>query len=91
MSLHRRVHYAEVEKERSERKAWEEAMERWRNLRTDHTVNLFRKRIQSAEFADPPARRGLMQSLAEEQTAAHTKLIEQLEASEARRCKLTLD
>jgi cation transport regulator ChaC len=76
--LLRRLRVREVEKERFERAAWVAALEKWRNLRTDHSINVFVQRIRSDEFADPPARHALVRDLAEEQGKSHASLTEQV-------------
>ena len=53
------------------------ALEKWRNLRTDHSINMFVARLRGEEFADPPARRGLVRGLADDQATAHNAITEQ--------------
>jgi hypothetical protein len=38
------------------RAAWEAGQAAWRGLRTRHAVKVFCRRLQSPEFAEPPAR-----------------------------------
>ena len=65
---------AEILGEQSRRAVWEAALVQWRTLRTHHSISLFCQRLQSWEFAEPPARLLLFSRLRDAEAAAYQQL-----------------
>eukprot|EP00232_Nephroselmis_pyriformis_P010039 CAMPEP_0182902436 /NCGR_PEP_ID=MMETSP0034_2-20130328/30461_1 /TAXON_ID=156128 /ORGANISM="Nephroselmis pyriformis, Strain CCMP717" /LENGTH=1432 /DNA_ID=CAMNT_0025037103 /DNA_START=83 /DNA_END=4378 /DNA_ORIENTATION=- len=76
--LIRRLQTQEVKQEKERRERWVEGMQRWRMLRTRHTIATFKARILSEEFQEPPPRVAQIGGVREEQGRVHGALVEHL-------------
>jgi hypothetical protein len=79
--LLKRLGVAEIEAERSRRAHWESSLVSWRTLRSEHAVQLFQQRIRSSEFADPPERLKLFESMRSWQQDTMQKARQHVEVS----------
>jgi hypothetical protein len=70
----------EVERERRERRSYDDAMVRWRTLRTERSVSLFVDLIESDHMSDNAARLEVTRELAEDQTKARDSLVTHIDA-----------
>ena len=78
-----RLRTREIERERSERTAYDAALVRWRTLRTERGVSLFAELIQSERMSDNPEREAITRELAEDQVKARDSLLAHANAFKA--------
>ena len=78
-----RLRTREIERERSERTAYDAALIRWRTLRTERGVSLFAELIQSERMSDNPEREAITRELAEDQVKARDSLLAHANAFKA--------
>ena len=78
-----RLRTREIERERSERTAYDAALVRWRTLRTERGVSLFAELIQSKRMSDNPEREAITRELAEDQVKARDSLLAHANAFKA--------
>ena len=75
-----RLRTREIERERRERRSYDDAMVRWRTLRTERSVSLFVDLIESDHMSDNAARLEITRELAEDQTKARDSLVTHIDA-----------
>ena len=75
-----RLRTREIERERRERRSYDDAMVRWRTLRTERSVSLFVDLIESDHMSDNAARLEVTRELAEDQTKARDSLVTHIDA-----------